>query len=111
MNITSERQAGTRTQVHEVAVDAPIESVWKAIADAEELTRWFAETATVEPGVGGTIAVSWDGPAKGGSRIETWEPNHKLRVSLKPSDMGMPGQEGRAPMITEYTIERRDGKT
>jgi uncharacterized protein YndB with AHSA1/START domain len=54
----SERRAGTRTQEHEVVVDAPIESVWKAITDAEELTRWFVEEATVEPGVGGTIAVS-----------------------------------------------------
>ena len=53
----SERPAdkGTRTQQHEIVIDAPIEAVWKAISDAEELTRWFVEEASVEPAVGGTI--------------------------------------------------------
>ena len=53
----SERPAGkgTRTQQHEIVIDAPLEAVWKAITDAEELTRWFVEEAKVVPGVGGTI--------------------------------------------------------
>ena len=39
-------RGGTRQQTHEIVIDAPIEAVWKAITDAEELTRWFVEEAT-----------------------------------------------------------------
>ena len=106
----SDSPAGTRTQIHEIVIDAPIEAVWKAIADAEELTRWFVEKAWVEPGVGGTIAISWGGDEKTEpSRIEVWEPNQKLRLALAPLDMGKIKHEG--TMINEYTLERRDGKT
>ena len=61
---------GTRTQQHEIVIDAPIEAVWKAISDGEELTRWFVEEATVEPGVGGTITISWGGDEKAQGRID-----------------------------------------
>jgi uncharacterized protein YndB with AHSA1/START domain len=100
-----------RTQTHEIAIDAPIEAVWKAIVDAEELTRWFVDEASVEPGVGGTIAISWGGDEKGQSRIDEWEPNRKLRVTLMPFAMGAAKYDGTTPMVDEYTIERRDGKT
>jgi uncharacterized protein YndB with AHSA1/START domain len=75
---------GTRTQQHEIVIDAPLEAVWKAITDAEELTRWFVEEAKVEPGVGGTIEISWGGEEMGKSRIDEWEPNRKLRKTLMP---------------------------
>lgn len=100
-----------RQQTHEIAIDAPIEAVWKAIADSEELTRWFVEEASVEPRVGGTITVSWGGEDKGSKTIEVWEPNAKLRVKLMPFDMGAAKHDPAVPMIDEYTIERRDGKT
>jgi uncharacterized protein YndB with AHSA1/START domain len=100
-----------RTQTHEIAIDAPIEAVWKAIVDGEELTRWFVDEASVEPGVGGTFTISWGGDEKGRSRIEEWEPNRKLRVTLMPFEMGAAKYDGTTPMVDEYTIERRDGKT
>jgi uncharacterized protein YndB with AHSA1/START domain len=100
-----------RTQTHEIVIDAPIEAVWKAIADGEELTRWFVEEASVEPRVGGTITKSWGGEEKSSSTIEVWEPNKKLRVKLAPFDMGAAKPDPEVPMIDEYTIERRDGKT
>ena len=102
------RQSGreaTRQQTHEIVIDAPIEAVWKAITDGEELTRWFVEEASVEPGVGGTITISWGGGDKGESRIEAWEPNQRLRLDHKfARDKG-------AVIVSEYTIERRGGKT
>ena len=109
----SERPAGkgTRTQQHEIVIDAPLEAVWKAITDAEELTRWFVQEASVEPGVGGTISISWGGDEKGQSRIDEWEPNRKLRVTIMPFEMGAAKYDGTTPMVDEYTIERREGKT
>jgi len=100
-----------RTQTHEIAIDAPIEAVWKAIADGEELTRWFVQEASVEPGVGGTITISWDGEEKSSGTIEAWEPNKKLRKRLDPIEMGPLKSDPAVPMVDEYTIERRDGKT
>jgi uncharacterized protein YndB with AHSA1/START domain len=101
----------SRKQEHEITIDAPIEAVWKAIADGEELTRWFVQEASVEPRVGGTITISWGGGEEGSSTIEVWEPNQKLRVRLRPFDMGKAKQDPAVPMIDEYTIERRGGKT
>ena len=100
-----------RTQTHEIVIDAPIEAVWKAIADGEELTRWFVEEASIEPRVGGTITISWGGDEKSSGTIEVWEPNKKLRKKLAPFDMGAAKHDPAVPMIDEYTIERRDGKT
>ena len=100
-----------RQQTHEIVIDAPIEAVWKAISDGEELTRWFVGEASVEPGVGGTISISWDGEEKSSGTIEAWEPNRKLRKRLGPIDIGAATSDPAAPMIDEYTIERRDGKT
>jgi uncharacterized protein YndB with AHSA1/START domain len=98
-------RAATRQQAHEIVIDAPIEAVWKAISDGEELTRWFVEEASVEPGVGGTITISWGGGEKGESRIEAWEPNRLLRLDHKF------GHDKGAAIVSEYTIERRGGKT
>jgi len=100
-----------RTQTHEIIIDAPIEAVWKAISDGEALTRWFVQEATVKPGVGGTITISWDGEDSSTGTIEAWEPNRKLRKRLEPFDMGNAKADPSTPMIDEYTIERRDGKT
>ena len=109
----SERPAGkgTRTQQHEIVIDAPLEAVWKAITDGEELTRWFVQEASVEPGVGGMVTFSWGGDEKGQNRIDEWEPNRKLRLTSMPFEMGAAKYDGTTPMVNEYTIERRDGKT
>ena len=109
---------GTRTIECEIEIDAPIESVWKAITEAEELTRWFSEEARVTPGVGGSCWVSWGEGQAGESRIETWEPGRRLVLRNLPWESG----EGNAaqydekaaqesPMIQEYTLESRGGRT
>jgi uncharacterized protein YndB with AHSA1/START domain len=100
----------SRKQEHEITIDAPIEAVWKAISDAEELTRWFVDQAGVDPGVGGSIEISWDGGEKGRNTIDVWEPNQKLRLS-KTLPGAADAQGESAPLVLEYTLERRDGKT
>ena len=106
-----DRSAPTRSQTHEIVIDASEEAVWKAIVDGEELTRWFVDAAKVEPGVGGSFRLSWDGAEAGYSRIDVWEPNRRLRVTLQPFEMGPAKYDGQTPIVEEYTIERRGGKT
>jgi len=84
-------------------IDAPISAVWKAITDAKELERWFPLQAKVTPGVGGEIFMSWGPPWEGGSRVEIWEENKRLRTR------GFM-EHGDASMI-EYTLEAKGGKT
>lgn len=38
----------------EIEINAPLEDVWKALTDANELARWFPLEARVTPGPGGT---------------------------------------------------------
>lgn len=59
---------------------APPETVWKAITDPEEITRWLAPQASVEPQVGGKYSISWGPGTEGTMLIEIWEPNRRLRL-------------------------------
>ena len=49
----------TRAVEREIEIDAPLAAVWKALTDADELTRWFPLNAGVTPGVGGSVWMSW----------------------------------------------------
>lgn len=82
----------------EVAIDASIEDVWKALTDSNELTRWFPLEARVTPGLGGKIFVSWGPACEGEAEILAWEPGKKFAWK---DPMG----------LVEWTLESRGGKT
>lgn len=114
----SDEQPKTRSIEREVEIDAPIEDVWKALTEAEGLTRWLCEEARVTPGVGGSYWVSWGEGQAGESRIEVWEPGRRVRLRNLPWEAkeGLSSQYNEeaasaTPMIQEYTIESRGGKT
>jgi len=111
-----EQKSKSRSQQHEIEIDASPEAVWRAITDADELARWFVEEAKVTPGEGGSIWISWGEGQAGASLIETWEPGKKLRLALQSQADCGPATEQTAtqpqsPMIDEYTIETREGRT
>lgn len=64
----------------EIEIKAPVQAVWQALTDAEELTRWFPPQAAVTPGVGGKILWSWPGITDWHLNIEQWQPNKHLRA-------------------------------
>src|SRR5688572_11193401 len=64
-----------------IEVNAPVEAVWRALTEGEELSRWFAPSARVNPGKGGSVWLSWGPGVEGEGRIEVWEPNRALRVA------------------------------
>jgi len=86
-----------------IEIDAPIESVWRALTEAEELKRWFPLDARVEPGVGGSIWMSWGVTCEGTAQIEVWEPNRHLGY-VEPST---PPRR----VAVDYYLEARGGKT
>ena len=99
------QQTADKARVIETTVEiaAPVSAVWKALTDARELERWFPLEARVTPGVGGEVFMSWGAPWEGGSRIDVWEENKRLRTRgfLEHGDAS----------LVEYTLEARGGKT
>jgi uncharacterized protein YndB with AHSA1/START domain len=88
----------------EVAIDAPPEAVWRALTEADELTRWFPPQARVEPGAGGSIWMSWGGQTEGTNPIEIWEPNRHLRTVW--SEPGAP-----VKLAVDFHLEGAGGRT
>ena len=88
-----------------VEINAPVEAVWKALVEGEELTRWFPLDARVTPGAGGSVWMSWGAPWEGEAKIEIWEPNRHLRTVEPP-----PKPES-IPVVLDYYLESRGGKT
>jgi len=82
----------------EIEIDAPVEEVWKALTDGEELARWFPLEARVSPGPGGKIFISWGRDCEGEAQIVTWEPGKKFAWKDPMS-------------LVEWTLETRGGKT
>ena len=49
---------GIRLVERTLKVNAPVEAVWKALAEADEIARWFAPEARVQPGAGDHYAAA-----------------------------------------------------
>lgn len=64
--------------VVEIAIEADADAVWDALSRGEEMTKWFAPEVRVEPGVGGTVFLSWGGGMEGEAPIHLWSPGGAL---------------------------------
>ncbi len=99
---------GTRGQEHVIEIDAPREAVWRAITEAEEVTRWYVESAEIDARLGGTYRVSWGEGMDGESQIVAFEPERRFKLEHRP----MPGSSPLpSPITEEYTIETDGGRT
>lgn len=98
-----------RTVETELEIKAPVDVVWKALTDAQELMRWFPLNAKVKPGAGGSVWISWGQPFEGESSIEIWEPNRRLKTAWPFT--GAPGGGMTQPVTVDYHLESRGGST
>lgn len=108
--------AKTRKIEKSIEIAAPIEAVWNALTDAEELMRWFPLDARSTPGTGGAIWYSWGPPYEGESRIEIWDPPHRLKLAgdWAHSEGDEPQKvEGHGPeqVAMDFILEGEAGKT
>ena len=109
----------SRSHEHEIEIAAPIDAVWKALTDAEELTRWFVQAARVTPAEGGAYWLSWGEGIDNESRIDGWEPPRRLRLVNGPprdADEGAAPDEVwrltiEQPLVEEYRLEARGDVT
>lgn len=101
----------------EIRILAPVEAVWKALTDAEELIRWFPLDAKVTSGEGGHIWMAWKDDWQHHTPIAAWEPNKRLRLiyaePIAAAMLGEPGMSFEIPfqVAVEYTLEARDDET
>jgi len=112
--------ASKEVRAHEtrVEIDAPIEEVWKALTEANEIARWFGPKMTVEPGAGGSITADWGSGLEWKNAIEIWEPNRHLRlVETRDHFIGesaaKESNESMEPcrLLQDYYLEGQGGKT
>ena len=98
-----------KTQTHEIEIRVPVEDAWRALTDPDELARWFAEEASIEPREGGAYQIGWEEGAVGRRRIAVWEPGRRLRLVGEPSPDGqLPLDE---PLVEDWVLEQRGGST
>ncbi len=101
----------------EIRILAPVEAVWKALTDGEELTRWFPLEARVTPGEGGHIWMAWKNDWQHSTPIAAWAPNKHLRlIYMEPTLAAKPGEPGipfEIPhqVALDYFLEGKGGET
>lgn len=100
---TPKPQKVPATIEHTVEIAAPVEAVWKALTDAEELARWFPLEARVVPGPQGKVFLSWGADCEGEAPISAWEENRHLQIAEQ--------SPGGTAMAQDYYLEARGGVT
>jgi uncharacterized protein YndB with AHSA1/START domain len=90
----------------QVEIEASPEAVWEALTTKEGLESWFPLEAAVEPGVGGSITLSWGPGVEGTAPIGTWEEGRRLVWIEGGSD-----DPAAVPVAVDFQIEGRSGKT
>jgi len=101
----------TRSHSHELTIEAPLETVWKAITTPEALTNWFPLEAEVEPGPEGRFMLGW-GDFRGTSRTILWEPPRHLRTAWM--DEPPPGETpdpARRRLVVDWYLDGKGGRT
>ena len=102
----------SRSYEKQFEVAAPVTSVWKAITESDELTRWFCQEASCEPDVGGQQYINWGGGAKATHVITVWKPNAHLRTEAVRPELGSSTTTGQSePYATDWYLEREGGVT
>ena len=102
----------TKTIDLEIEVEADSAAVWEALSQGQLLRRWFPLDARIEPGVGGTVWLSWGPGVEATGEIEVWEEGRHLRyVDQVPEDHQGVAEEQRVRVAVDYFLEARGGTT
>lgn len=84
---------------HEVEIDGPASAVFDALIRPEQLQRWIANRAAVEPEIGGRFDLGWGVPTV--SKIVDIVPNQKLAISWHEE----------TETVVTWTLAESGGKT
>lgn len=114
----SDKQPTERTIETSIELDAPVDAVWKALTDAEELANWFPPYAEVKPGEGGHIRSVWSEKQDWTAPISVWEPDRRLELVWCEATPPEKAEQARAAgfyspfrIAVDYHLETRGGRT
>lgn len=88
-------------------IDAPVEAVWKALTEAEELQRWFPLEATV---ASKEVNLTWGGGIDWKMEIEEQKENEYLRWGYDKDHHHLVGQQARR-LAVAFFLEAKKGST
>lgn len=100
-----------RHETFEVSINATPEDVWRALTTGDGLAAWIVLSATVKPGPGGEIFLSWGPGQEGTARILEWVPGERLVLDERGASDEAGGSEGPGDQtlpasFQEWTIVR-----
>ena len=101
----------SRTIALEIEIDAPIEDVWKALTEADQLKSWFPYDARVTPGKGGSIWLSWGPDCEGEAPITIWDPPKRLQFTEHRGPFGAEDSIAAVDITTDYHLQSAGGMT
>ena len=88
---------------HTIEIDASPEAVFKALIEPEQMNRWIASNAVVEPHAGGRYDLGWTG--YGLFKILELVPNQRLAL------MDDDNPEAESHNVLTWTLEGSQGRT
>jgi uncharacterized protein YndB with AHSA1/START domain len=101
----SERERG---YAHRVDILADASQVWRALTDAEQLTRWCSPAAEIRARQGGLFRASVDRVTEFEAHIDVFEPERRLRLLYLPSSE-LPRAD--TVMVDDFILDRVPGGT
>jgi uncharacterized protein YndB with AHSA1/START domain len=66
----------------------PVQRVWAALTEPEQLVRWFPSAVELEPRAGGSVRFSGDPYTEGSTGVVLlWDPPHRLAFTWGPDEL------------------------
>ncbi|MEU8226284.1 SRPBCC family protein [Kribbella sp. NPDC048915] len=106
------RTVGDRTVLRmERQLRHPVQKVWRALTESEQLSQWFPATVELQPRIRGTVQYTMDGAASGDGEVLEFDPprvfaitwyGDVLRWELMPTDDG-------CLLVMSHTFDDRFG--
>jgi uncharacterized protein YndB with AHSA1/START domain len=101
----SERERG---YAHRIDILADASQVWRALTDAQQLTRWCSPAADIRARQGGLFRASVDRVTEFEAHIDVFEPERRLRLMYLPSSE-LPRAD--TVMVDDFILDRVPGGT
>lgn len=92
-----------RNFAHRVAIDVPVERVWRAFTDSRLLAQWCAEDALITPRERGRLHVMFGSGVELDATIDVLVAAQRMRLILLPT-RGMPTAD--AVIVEDFLFER-----
>jgi uncharacterized protein YndB with AHSA1/START domain len=93
----------------EILIEAPIDVVWRAVTEPDQIKQWFSQEAEIDPKEGGEGRLSFPSGQTFYLQIEAFEPPRRFAFRWVHPE-GTKAQPDNSMMV-EFTLESEAGNT